>query len=73
MICCSLKIEQMFDRREKLKMEMSENVSFGELLCGKARDKKDFILFLLFCSERLNKGLPVQEVWSDWLATTGQI
>ena len=47
--------------------------SFGELLCGKARDEKDFISFLLFCSERLNKGRPVQEVWSDWLETAGQI
>ena len=26
----------------------------------------DFILFLLFCADRLNKDEPVQAIWSDW-------
>ena len=34
-------------------MGMSENVSFGELLCGKSRDAEDFIQFLSFCSDLL--------------------
>lgn len=28
----------------------------------------EFIDFLLFCVDGLNRGEPVQAIWSDWLA-----
>ena len=53
-------------------MGMSENVSFGELLCGKSRDAEDFIQILSFCSDRLNKGQQVPAIWLDWKEKAGQ-
>lgn len=40
----------------------------GESLCGE--DAEDFIKFLQFCLERLNKGEQVQAIWNDYQRTT---
>ena len=36
------------------------------MLALDAADKKDFIEFLRFCVERLNKGDTVQAIWNDY-------
>ena len=43
-----------------------------ESLCAEARDLDDFIRFLQFCSEKLNKGGSVQSIWTDWQAIADQ-
>lgn len=32
------------------------------------KDSGDFIAFLLHCTEKLNKGAPVQAIWDDYQA-----
>ena len=41
-------------------------------LYGQATDKQDFIFFLRFCSERLNRGETVRAIWHDYLATVAE-
>ena len=38
----------------------------------KPENRKDFICFLRFCAEHLNKGYSVQEVWRDYQAKAAQ-
>lgn len=42
----------------------------GESLCEEEVD--DFIAFLHFCLERLNKGEQVQAIWNDYLKSVGR-
>ncbi len=39
---------------------------FETLKAATEREEKDFILFLNYCSERLNKGDSVQAIWNDY-------
>ena len=48
------------------------DVTCGELLCKEVKDEDDFIRFLRFCSDRLNKDEPVQAIWSAYQAIKNQ-
>lgn len=48
----------------------SEN--YAVELHEQANDKQEFILFLHFCSERLDKGETVQAIWHDYLEIIAQ-
>lgn len=50
--------------KEKLDIERLKNRAEKILL--KKEQQEDFIAFLQFCSERLNKGYPVQSIWNDY-------
>lgn len=58
---------------ERSNWKMDErDVTCGELLCKEVKDEDDFIRFLRFCSDRLNKDEPVQAIWSAYQAIRTQ-
>lgn len=48
------------------------DVTCGELLYQGVKDEDDFILFLRFCADRLNRDEPVQAIWSAYQAIKNQ-
>lgn len=49
----------------------SENSSVLSAMFAGADDQDDFIRFLRFCADGLNKGEQVQAIWRGYLETTG--
>lgn len=45
------------------------DMACSELLCERVKDEDDFIYFLRFCVDRLNKDEPVQAIWSAYRAS----
>lgn len=42
------------------------DMTCGELLCERVDNENDFISFLRFCADRLNKDEPVQSIWNAY-------
>ena len=44
---------------------------FDDKSIASLKDSSDFIVFLHYCAERLNKGEPVQAIWNDYQRRAG--
>lgn len=39
---------------------------------AQAEDQEEFLQFLTFCLERIDKDEPTQAIWHDWIQTVAQ-